>query len=114
MYELARWFSCSALCSSCFLRSTALALLQTHLNMLINVVGVVTRRTAVFPQLKVVHYTCAKCGALVGPFQQTDQAEIQIGSCPDCQSKGPYSVSSQHTIYRNFQKMTLQEVCVGV
>ena len=113
---------------------------QTHLNALINVVGVVTRRTAVFPQLKVVHFTCVKCGSLVGPFHQTDQAEIQVrggergpgggrrrrycsapaaappsppsaqvGSCPECESKGPFNVSAENTVYRNFQKMTLQE-----
>ena len=51
---------------------------QGHLNALINVVGVVTRRTAVFPQLKVVQFLCVKCGSLVGPFHQTDQSEIQV------------------------------------
>lgn len=33
---------------------------QVHLNVLIKVRGVVTRRTAVFPQLSLAKYNCAK------------------------------------------------------
>lgn len=33
----------------------------------------------------------------------------QVGSCPECDSKGPFNVSAENTVYRNFQKMTLQE-----
>ena len=33
-----------------------------HLNCLIRVSGVVTRRTGVFPQLQLIKYDCVKCG----------------------------------------------------
>ncbi|GJP48188.1 hypothetical protein CLOM_g7462 [Closterium sp. NIES-68] len=82
---------------------------QTHLNCLIRVGGVVTRRTGVFPQLQQVKYNCVKCGAILGPFFQTSSSEIRIRTCAECQSKGPFQVNVEQTIYRNYQKMTLQE-----
>ncbi|KAI9104717.1 MCM2/3/5 family-domain-containing protein [Phlyctochytrium arcticum] len=82
---------------------------QSHLNTLVRVTGVVTRRTGVFPQLKYVKYDCVKCGAVLGPFYQDATAEIRVGNCPDCQSKGPFNVNNEETIYRNYQRMTLQE-----
>ncbi|RKO92165.1 MCM2/3/5 family-domain-containing protein [Blyttiomyces helicus] len=82
---------------------------QANLNKLVRVSGVVTRRTGVFPQLKYVKYDCVKCGDIVGPFYQDPHQEIRIGNCPNCQSKGPFNVNSEQTIYRNYQRMTLQE-----
>ncbi len=69
----------------------------------------VTRRTSVFPQLKYVKYDCVKCGATLGPFYQDIMNEIKLNNCPECQSKGPFNVNSEQTIYRNYQRMTLQE-----
>lgn len=34
---------------------------------------------------------------------------MQVGSCPECQSKGPFSINMEETVYRNYQKITLQE-----
>jgi DNA replication licensing factor MCM2 len=34
---------------------------------------------------------------------------VRVTSCPNCQSKGPFSVNIEETIYRNYQKLTLQE-----
>lgn len=83
---------------------------QTDLNTLVKVSGVVTRRTTVFPQLKYVKFDCVKCGAVLGPFyQDASTDEIRIQNCPSCQSKGPFQVNSEETIYRNYQKITLQE-----
>lgn len=82
---------------------------QNHLNCLVRVSGVVTRRTGVFSQLKYVKYNCAKCNALIGPYYQDTTNEIRIKNCPSCSSKGPFTVNSEQTIYRNYQKMTLQE-----
>ncbi|KAI8803597.1 MCM2/3/5 family-domain-containing protein [Cladochytrium replicatum] len=82
---------------------------QTHLNSLVRVGGVVTRRTGVFPQLKYVRYDCVKCGHILGPFIQDLSQEIKLGSCPECQSKGPFSINNEETVYRNYQKITLQE-----
>lgn len=81
---------------------------QSHLNCLVRIGGVVTRRSGVFPQLKYVKFSC-KCGATLGPFQQESNAELKIRSCHICQSKGPFTVNSEQTIFRNYQKITLQE-----
>ena len=48
---------------------------QVHLNALLKVSGVVTRRTNVFPQLKLVKYDCIKCGYTLGPFAQKNLGE---------------------------------------
>ncbi|KAL1334951.1 hypothetical protein HN51_063889 [Arachis hypogaea] len=82
---------------------------QIHLNTMIRIGGVVTRRSGVFPQLQQVKYDCNKCGATLGPFFQNSYSEVRVGSCPECQSKGPFTVNIEQTIYRNFQKLTLQE-----
>ncbi|KAM0987900.1 hypothetical protein ACFX13_012146 [Malus domestica] len=82
---------------------------QVHLNTMIRIGGVVTRRSGVFPQLQQVKYDCNKCGAILGPFFQNSYSEVKVGSCPECQSKGPFSVNIEQTIYRNYQKLTLQE-----
>ncbi|KAF4125977.1 DNA replication licensing factor MCM2 [Geosmithia morbida] len=82
---------------------------QSHLNCLVRVSGVVTRRTGVFPQLKYVKFDCTKCGATLGPFQQESNVEVKISFCQNCQSRGPFNVNSEKTVYRNYQKLTLQE-----
>ncbi|CAA2977885.1 DNA replication licensing factor MCM2 [Olea europaea subsp. europaea] len=82
---------------------------QIHLNTMIRIGGVVTRRSGVFPQLQQVKYDCNKCGTILGPFFQNSYSEVKVGSCPECQSKGPFTVNVEQTIYRNYQKLTLQE-----
>ncbi|KAI8090010.1 MCM2/3/5 family-domain-containing protein [Halteromyces radiatus] len=92
--------------------STLRELRQNQLNCMIRVSGVVTRRTGVFPQLKWVKYNCGKCNQLLGPFYQDIHNEIKINTCPSCQSKGPFNVNMEETVYRNYQKLTIQE-CPG-
>eukprot|EP01133_Synstelium_polycarpum_P003989 gene3989-4619_t len=82
---------------------------QTDLNKLIKVSGVVTRRSSVYPQLKYVKYDCLKCATILGPFYQDGHIPINIGTCPNCQSKGPFQVNNDQTVYRDYQKITLQE-----
>jgi DNA replication licensing factor MCM2 len=82
---------------------------QIHLNTLIRVAGVVTKRTAVYPQLRTVWYLCTKCGASTGPYTQDADTEIKISKCPNCQSKGPFVLDSAETLYVNYQRLTLQE-----
>ena len=82
---------------------------QTHLNCLVRVSGVVTRRSGVFPQLKYVMFDCNKCGMRLGPFQQESNVEVKISYCQNCQSRGPFNLNSEKTVYRNYQKLTLQE-----
>ncbi|KAG6150434.1 MCM DNA helicase complex subunit [Claviceps purpurea] len=82
---------------------------QSHLNCLVRVSGVVTRRSGVFPQLKYVKFDCGKCGITLGPFQQESNVEVKLTYCQSCQSRGPFTVNSEKTVYRNYQKLTLQE-----
>jgi DNA replication licensing factor MCM2 len=82
---------------------------QSHLNSLVRVSGVVTRRSGVFPQLKYVKFDCTKCGTTLGPFHQDSNVEVKISFCQNCQSRGPFTVNSERTVYRNYQKLTLQE-----
>ncbi|KAK7057109.1 DNA helicase [Favolaschia claudopus] len=92
--------------------STLRDLRRAHLNNLVRVSGVVTRRSGVFPQLKLVKFNCGKCRAVLGPFYQDatrEATEVKISFCGNCESKGPFSVNQEQTVYRNYQKMTLQE-----
>ncbi|KAJ9608240.1 MCM DNA helicase complex subunit [Cladophialophora chaetospira] len=83
---------------------------QSHLNCLVRVSGVVTRRTGVFPQLQMVKFRCEKCGVTLGPFaQESTSAEVKLTFCQSCQSRGPFTLSTEKTVYRNYQKLTLQE-----
>ncbi|KAH9945695.1 MCM-domain-containing protein [Amylocystis lapponica] len=81
------------------LSSSLRDLRRSNLNNLVRVSGV----------LKYVKFDCRKCGAVLGPFYQDSTREVKISYCPNCEGKGPFSVNSDQTIYRNYQKMTLQE-----
>lgn len=74
---------------------------QLHLNQLIRTSGVVTSCTGVLPQLSMVKYNCNKCSFVLGPFCQSQNQEVKPGSCPECQSAGPFEVNmeevSKHT-----------------
>lgn len=66
---------------------------KLHLNQLVRTVGVITSTTGVLPQLSVVKYDCNRCGYILGPFVQSQNSEVKPGSCPECQSSGPFMVS---------------------
>lgn len=57
---------------------------QMHLNALIKVSGVVTRRSTVFPQLSQVKFNCSKCNFLMGPYIQNTVVEVQPGGWRSC------------------------------
>lgn len=84
---------------------------QVHLNALIKIRGVVTKRTAVFPEMKEIYFKCARCSDVKGPFYNTGDAmdQVQSGSCVRCQYKGKYEVEESKCVYRNYQKWTVQE-----
>lgn len=82
---------------------------EINLNSLVRVTGVVTRRTGVFPQLKYVKFNCLKCGSILGPYYQDSNEEIKISFCTNCRSKGPFRTNMDKTLYRNYQRLTLQE-----
>lgn len=85
------------------------SLRQLHLNQLIRTSGVVTSCTGVLPQLNVIKYDCNKCNYILGPFYQSQTQEVKPGSCPECQSTGPFEINMEQTLYKNYQRITLQE-----
>ncbi|KAJ1069486.1 hypothetical protein K5549_019643, partial [Capra hircus] len=56
-----------------------------------------------------VKYNCNKCGFVLGPFCQSQNQEVKPGSCPECQSAGPFEVNMEETIYQNYQRIRIQE-----
>ena len=68
---------------------------QLHLNQLIRTSGVVTSCTGVMPQLSVIKYDCVKCGFILGPFYQSQDQEVKPGTCPECQSNGPFELNME-------------------
>jgi DNA replication licensing factor MCM2 len=58
---------------------------QSHLNSLVRVSGVVTRRSGVFPQLKYVKFDCTKCGVTLGPFQDLFLPELSVSGAVHCE-----------------------------
>ncbi|THV02336.1 MCM-domain-containing protein [Dendrothele bispora CBS 962.96] len=91
------------------LSSSLRDLRRSNLNNLVRVSGVVTRRSGVLPQLKYVKFDCKKCNVTLGPFYQDATKEVKVSYCANCESKGPFPINSEQTVYRNYQKMTLQE-----
>lgn len=85
------------------------SLRQLHLNQLIRTSGVVTSCTGVLPQLGMVKYNCNKCSFVLGPFFQSQNQEVKPGSCPECQSLGPFDINMEETVYQNYQRITIQE-----
>ena len=84
---------------------------QIHLNSLIKIRGVVTKRSGVLPELSKMFFRCA-CGDVKGPIyhsQSVHEAKQFIGQCVLCQANGPYVLDEMSTVYRNYQKMTIQE-----
>lgn len=81
-----------------------------HLNTLVKVCGVVTRRSGVFPHLRMVKLNCEKCKAVLSPNATSNtKPENSVTLCPECGSRGPFTVNSQQTLFGNFQKINLQE-----
>ncbi|XP_056292902.1 DNA replication licensing factor MCM2 [Pseudoliparis swirei] len=85
------------------------SLRQLHLNQLIRTSGVVSSCTGVLPQLGMVKYDCNKCSFVLGPFFQNQNQEVKPGSCPECQSLGPFEINMEQTVYQNYQRITIQE-----
>eukprot|EP00768_Dysnectes_brevis_P005878 gnl/Dysnectes_brevis/4423_a5942_772.p1 GENE.gnl/Dysnectes_brevis/4423_a5942_772~~gnl/Dysnectes_brevis/4423_a5942_772.p1 ORF type:complete len:1338 (-),score=259.02 gnl/Dysnectes_brevis/4423_a5942_772:56-4069(-) len=82
---------------------------SSHLNRLIQIRGVVTARTSVFPQMSLVFFDCKSCHVVIGPIMSNFLDTAAVTRCPKCQSKGPFKINSQQTQYRNYQRVSLQE-----
>jgi DNA replication licensing factor MCM2 len=83
---------------------------ENQLGCLVKVAGVVTRRTSVFPQLRAVKFDCMSCRSVVGPFLvPSGGQEPRLSVCPHCHDTGPFQINVEQTLYRNYQRATLQE-----
>ena len=79
-----------------------------HLNALIKVGGVVTRRTSVFPQIKTMRHKCMQCQYVTDPVHVQGDGKIYgPDTCPNYEGPAPV-VDYQKTLYRNYQRLTLQ------
>merc|ERR1719334_2411050 len=72
------------------------------------------------PQLQLVRFDCMKCGFTTAPIAQNTGTGTQSGggkfdnlirptSCPDCNGNGPFRLNESKTVYRNYQKIVVQE-----
>ena len=53
---------------------------------------------------------------VLGPFIQDSNTEVKVSFCTNCHAKGPVQVELGKTLYRNYQRITLQRgsrVCSG-
>ena len=97
---------------------------RSHLDGLVKVSGVITRRSGVFPQLKLAYYDCIKCKFTMGPNKIEDTTSHSSGPesnkrdvsemhsptmCPNCESEGPFKLNASRSRYRNYQRINLQE-----
>lgn len=58
--------------------------------------------------MKKVGLICGSCGDKVGPFVIHSQKVPDFGKCNTCNSKN-FKIDIYNTLYRNFQKLTIQE-----
>lgn len=82
---------------------------QSHLNSLICTIGVVTKLSSVYPELRIVKWSCQHCGAIMGPFPVTDEKPVPPTFCSTCNSRSGFKIDTASTVYRNYQRMTIQE-----
>ena len=75
----------------------------SHLNALIKIRGVVTKRTGVFPELKSMYFSCTSCKHLKGPFfnNSVEEAKRYLGQCIVCMGKA-YTLEETKNVYRNY------------
>ncbi|OAG29675.1 DNA replication licensing factor MCM2 [Nematocida displodere] len=82
---------------------------NSHLNTLVKVVGIITKRSRIYPLLSLAKYNCTKCKAILGPFL-IESESAKPNRCLECQAGGSLVVNTTETIYKDFQKLSIQEV----
>ncbi|KAL3943743.1 MAG: hypothetical protein SGBAC_002166 [Bacillariaceae sp.] len=87
---------------------------RSHLECLVKVHGVVTRRSNVYPQLQQAIYKCLNCKATQGPFKVESSGTMvedayKPDECPMCDAVGRFQLDTPKCVYRNFQRVNLQE-----
>ena len=85
---------------------------RSHLDCLVKVSGVVTRRSTVYPQLQMAYYLCISCKGVQGPFRVEgvgrDAKPAEPEACPNCEMPH-FKLHPNLCVYRNVQRVNLQE-----
>jgi DNA replication licensing factor MCM2 len=88
---------------------------RTHLDHLVKVHGVVTRRGEVYPKLQIAYYKCLnrECQAIEGPIRiegvgQEAESLMMPEECPLCEGTH-FKLDSNLSVYGNIQRINLQE-----
>lgn len=82
---------------------------RSHLDCLVKVHGVVTRRSSVYPQLQTAYYTCISCKTVLGPFRVEGLNTNSFPeNCPNCEVAS-FKLHPNLSQYRNVQRVNLQE-----
>lgn len=79
---------------------------NSHLNRLIRLQGVVTRRGATQALVHIAYYKCGTCKTSFGPYMHN----VEVTTCFECQQSGKLNIDNLRTVYRDTQRVTLQEV----
>jgi DNA replication licensing factor MCM2 len=87
---------------------------RSHLDCLVKVSGVITRRSNVYPQLQMAVYRCVACKTTEGPFRvegvgHNVEESYMPDECPICENGGFFRLDTALSVYRNFQRVNLQE-----
>ncbi|EPT26496.1 DNA replication licensing factor, putative [Toxoplasma gondii ME49] len=84
----------------------------THLNSLISVSGVVTRRSSVLPKMRLLYLKCSNCLNSITdvPIQLVEgrKNDAMPRKCPHCQGSR-FIIDRVKTAFVDFQRLTLQE-----
>lgn len=80
------------------------SLRNAHLNKIVRIRGVVTRRSMVQSVVEIAHYKCTLCKALAGPFDPNTIVKM----CYECQ-QSKLILDNLRSVYKDTQKITVQE-----
>ena len=64
-----------------------------------------------------IKYDCNKCNYILGPFYQSQTQEVKPGSCPECQSTGPFEINMEQVMpgvikFRINQDFLIEHSCI--
>lgn len=76
---------------------------QVHLNCLVKVRGVITRRSEVLPQIVSLSFDCLGCNTRLGPYIRDDQSQLAVEICPNCNKRGNFPLlPKQRLLHTSF------------
>lgn len=80
------------------------SLRNSHLNKIVRIKGVVTRRSMVQSVVEIAYYKCAMCKTTTGPFE----SNVNVKMCFECQ-QSKVILDNIRSVYKDTQKITVQE-----